>query len=120
MKAAETLPCTGDLCFQNASLKHECGSSKGDTSHFESAVKVNCKPLVDDLSNHNIAAGMLVYHDHKLRPKANRNSFPSGSVIFSAVHSAVNVFQPFINVIKTLTWSAVAHWMQNIMIALSA
>lgn len=36
--------------------------------------------------------------------KANRNSFPSGSVIFCTVHFAVNVFQLFINLFKTLTW----------------
>lgn len=58
---------------------------------------------------------MWVYHDHRLRPKANRNSFPSGSVIFSAVHFMVNVFQRFINAFKTLTWSAAVRWMQNIL-----
>lgn len=89
-------------------------SSQGDRSDFESAMNVNCKPLGEDLSNHNIAAGMWVYHDHRLRPKANRKSFPSGSVIFPAVHSAVNVFQGFINGFKTHSWSAAVHPTQNI------
>lgn len=57
---------------------------------------------------------MWVYHDHRLRPKANRKLFPSGSVIFSAVHFAVNVFQRFINGLKTHSWSAAVHSMQNI------
>lgn len=86
----------------------------GDRSDFESAANVNGKPLGEDLRNHNIAAGLWVYHDHGLRPKANRKSFPSGSVIFSAVHSAVNVFQHFINGFMTLSWSAAVHLKQNI------
>lgn len=87
---------------QDAFRLHACPSSQGDGSDCESVADVNCRPLEEDLSNHNMAAGMWVNHDHRLRPKANRKSLPSGSVIFSTVHSAVNVLRCFINGFKTL------------------
>lgn len=49
-----------------------------------------------------IATGLWVYHDHGLRPRANRKSLPSGSVIYSALGSAVNASQHFINGFMTL------------------
>lgn len=91
------------VCSQDAFRLHVCPSSQGDRRDFESAVNVNFKSLEEGPSNHNRAAGMWVYHDHRLRPKANRKSFPSGSVIFSIVRSPVSVLQCFINGFKTLS-----------------
>lgn len=79
------------VCSQDAFRSHVCPSSRGDGSDCESAADVNCRPLEEDLGNGGVAAGLWVYHDHRLRPKANRKSPPSGSVISSTVHSAVNV-----------------------------
>lgn len=78
-----------------------CPSSRGERGTSGRAADVNCRPLEEDLNNHNMAAGMWVCHDHRLRPKANRKSLPSGSVIFS-VHSAVNVLWCFITGFRTL------------------
>lgn len=83
---------------QDAFRSRVCPGSRGDRSAC--GIDVNCRPLEDDLSNHNMAAGMRRCHDHRPRTKANRKSLPSGSVILSA-HS-VNVLWSFISGFKIL------------------
>lgn len=89
------------LLSQDAFRLHVCPRSWSDRSVSGSAADVNCRPLEEDLSNHYMAGGMWVCHEHRLRPKANRKWLPSGSVIFS-LHSAVNVLRCFINGFTTL------------------
>lgn len=63
MKASKA--ATSPVRSQDAFRKHACRRSQGETGDFESAPRANSKPLGDDLSNHNVAAGMWVYHHHQ-------------------------------------------------------